>query len=32
MTEKANLKNKLIKAYTAAGDTREQAIKKIDKW
>jgi hypothetical protein len=32
MTEKANLKNRLIKAYMAAGDTREQAIKKIDKW
>lgn len=28
----ADLKNKLIKAFMEAGDTREQAIKKIDKW
>ena len=31
-TEKANMKNTLIKAYMAAGDTREEAAKKIDKW
>lgn len=28
----ADLKNKLIKAYMEAGDTREQAMKKIDAW
>jgi hypothetical protein len=32
MTEKANMKNTLIKAFMAAGDTRDEAIKKIDKW
>jgi hypothetical protein len=32
MTEKANLKNSLIKAYMAAGDSRAEAIKKINKW
>lgn len=31
-TEKANMKNKLIKAYMAAGDTREDALEKINKW
>ena len=31
-SEKANMKNTLIKAYTAAGYTREEAISTIEGW